>query len=94
MLMNGENCTDHTDYTDADERRELYGSHGKTRMLMNKDSVRSVESVQNKTAPRITRITRMQMNKISVVSVKSVQNKTAHGTHILDRRRANRKHTN
>ena len=67
MLMNGENCTDHTDYTDADERRELYGSHGKTRMLMNKDSVRSVESVQNK---------------------------SAHGTHISDRRRANRKHTN
>ncbi len=55
MLMNGENCTDNTDYTDADERRELYGSHGKTRMQMNKDSVRSVESVQNKTAPRNTR---------------------------------------
>ena len=32
-------CTDHTDYTDADERRELYGSHGKTRMQMNRDSV-------------------------------------------------------
>ena len=38
MQMNGENCTDHTDYTDADERRELYGSHGKTRMQVNREN--------------------------------------------------------
>ena len=60
MLMNGENCTDHTDYTDADERRELYGSHRKTRMQMNGENCTDHTDADEQRFRKIRRISTEQ----------------------------------
>ena len=60
MQVNGENCTDHADYTDAGERRLR--------------KIRRIRTELN--SPRIARITRMQMNRDSVRSeIRTEQNK-------------------